>query len=34
MIEPFLVAVQFLTRLPVPLSALPKAKAIGYSLSF
>ncbi|MFO7579480.1 MAG: adenosylcobinamide-GDP ribazoletransferase [Nitrosomonas halophila] len=34
MIEPFLVAVQFLTRLPVPLSVLPKAKAIGYSLSF
>lgn len=34
MIEPFLVAVQFLTRLPVPLSALPKENAIGYSLSF
>ncbi|SDY52059.1 adenosylcobinamide-GDP ribazoletransferase [Nitrosomonas sp. Nm33] len=34
MIKPFLVAVQFLTRLPVPLSTPPAEKTVGYSLLF
>lgn len=34
MIKPFLVAVQFLTRLPVPLSTPAAEKTIGYSLLF
>lgn len=34
MIKSFLLAVQFLTRLPVPLSAPPSEKAMGYSLLF
>ncbi|MCO6428936.1 adenosylcobinamide-GDP ribazoletransferase [Nitrosomonas communis] len=34
MIKPFLVAVQFLTRLPVSLSLPPDEKTVGYSLPF
>jgi adenosylcobinamide-GDP ribazoletransferase len=34
MIKPFLVAVQFLTRLPVLLSSSPSEKTVGYSLLF
>ncbi|SFL98013.1 adenosylcobinamide-GDP ribazoletransferase [Nitrosomonas communis] len=34
MIKPFLVALQFLTRLPVPLFSLPSEKTVGYSLLF
>ncbi|MDV6344662.1 adenosylcobinamide-GDP ribazoletransferase [Nitrosomonas sp. Is37] len=34
MIKPLLVAVQFLTRLPVPMSTPPAEKTVGYSLLF
>lgn len=34
MIKPFLIAVQFLTRLPVPLTKQPTEKDLGYSLLF
>lgn len=34
MIKPFLIAVQFLTRLPVRLTAQPSEKDLGYSLLF
>lgn len=34
MIKPFLVAVQFLTRLPVPWTQRPTEKDLGYSLLF
>ncbi len=34
MIRPFLVALQFLTRLPVPLFSPPSEKIVGYSLLF
>ncbi len=34
MIEPFLIALQFLTRLPVPITAIPDEKSAAQSLSY